>query len=96
MPSDHPKDNDIHVVLHEIRGDLERQGQMLQECHEYITGGKKVGDGLAYRLTALEHQTAKDAESRSFWMRTIGTTAVGAFITGIFAILFKTGETGHP
>ncbi|NBW16276.1 MAG: hypothetical protein EBR82_50680 [Caulobacteraceae bacterium] len=96
MPSDHPSDNDIHVVLNEIRGTQERQGEMLRECHEYITGGKRVGDGIAYRLTALEHQTAKDSESRSFWMRTIGTTAVGAFITGICAIVFKSQETGHP
>ncbi len=97
MPSiDRPDNNDIHTLLHDIRGQQDRQQKLLQECHDCITGGPRIADGLAYRTARLEHDAETDRESRTFWMRTIGTTAVGAFIASIGAILFKGGGAAHP
>ena len=91
MPTnaDMPEHNDVIGLLREIHREQTRQGESIDELKIHVTGGPETAKGLAFRTAQLE---AKD-ESRTFWMRTIGTTAVGSFIAAIGAVLFKTGST---
>ncbi len=87
MPTDRPDHNDVIGLLHEIRGEQARQGASIDELKVHVTGGTETAKGLAFRTAQLE---AKD-ESRTFWMRAIGTTAIGGLITALGALIFKDG-----
>ena len=91
MPTnaDMPEHNDVIGLLREIHREQTRQGETITELNLHITGGHKPEEGLAFKVANLQKQD----ESRTFWMRTIGTTAVGSFIAAIGALLFKTGST---
>lgn len=95
MPNDRPDNADVVFVLREIDGKLARQEQLLNQCHDAITGGARVADGLAYRTAKLEHDASEERESRTFWTRAIGGTALGALITALWGIIFK-GGSAHP
>jgi hypothetical protein len=86
--ADRPEHSDVIGLLREIRGEQERQGASIDELKLHVTGGHETAKGLAFRTAQLE---AKD-ESRTFWMRTIGTTAIGGLITAIGALVFKDGS----
>lgn len=89
MPTnaDMPEHSDVLGLLHEIRGEQARQGASIDELKMHVTGGYDVAKGLEFRTAQLE---AKD-ESRTFWMRAIGTTAIGGLITALGALVFKDG-----
>lgn len=86
--ADMPEHNDMIGLLHEIRREQTRQGETIDELKVHVTGGTETAKGLAFRTAQLE---AKD-ESRTFWMRAIGTTAIGGLITAIGALIFKDGS----
>lgn len=90
MPTnaDMPEHNDVIGLLREIHREQTRQGETIDELKVYVTGGTETAKGLAFRTAQLE---AKD-ESRTFWMRTIGTTAIGGLLTAIGALIFKDGS----
>lgn len=87
--ADMPEHNDVMGLLREIHHEQTRQGASIDELKVHVTGGTETSKGLAFRTAQLE---AKD-ESRTFWMRTIGTTAIGGLLTAIGALLFKSGST---
>lgn len=91
MPTnaDMPEHNDVIGLLREIHREQTRQGATISELNVHITGGHKPEEGLAFKVAELK----KTDESRTFWMRTIGTTAIGGLLTAIGALLFKTGST---
>lgn len=90
MPTnaDMPEHNDVIGLLREIHREQTRQGETIDELKVHVTGGTETAKGLAFRTAQLE---AKD-ESRTFWMRTIGTTAIGGLLTAIGALIFKDGS----
>lgn len=91
MPTnaDMPEHNDVIGLLREIHREQTRQGQSISELNTHITGGHKPEEGLAFKVANLQQRD----ESRTFWMRTIGTTAIGGLLTAIGAVLFKSGST---
>lgn len=87
--ADMPEHNDVIGLLREIHREQTRQGESIDELKVHVTGGTETAKGLAFRTAQLE---ARD-ESRTFWMRAIGTTAIGGLITAIGALIFKDGST---
>lgn len=89
MPTnaDMPEHSDVIGLLREIHHEQTRQGASIDELKMHVTGGTETAKGLAFRTAQLE---AKD-ESRTFWMRAIGTTAIGGLITALGALVFKDG-----
>lgn len=89
MPTnaDMPEHSDVIGLLREIHHEQARQGAAITELNLHITGGHKPEDGLAFKVANLQKQD----ESRTFWMRAIGTTAIGGLITALGALVFKDG-----
>jgi hypothetical protein len=86
--SDMPEHNDVIGLLREIHHEQTRQGASIDELKMHVTGGTETAKGLAFRTAQLE---ARD-ESRTFWMRAIGTTAIGGLLTALGGLLFKDGS----
>ena len=87
-PIDRPTNNDVMGVLEQIREAQKRQEESIQSLRQAITGDMEGRAGLIARVSSLETQ----AEDRTFWMRTIGSGVIGAFVLSLWALI-TTGKS---
>jgi hypothetical protein len=104
--SDKQDNAEVMHVLQELRGACARLELGVARLDRHVTGGDDTRQGLSHRVAQLEtcvpddlreqlHDIKSKEESRSFWMRTIGATAVGSFVAALGSLLFKGGH-GTP
>lgn len=97
------KPDNVLLALREMQGTLGRLESAVARLDAHVTGAQDTRQGLTHRVAQLEtcvpddlreqlHDIRSKEESRSFWMRTIGATAVGSFVAALGAILFKGGH----